>query len=130
MSGERVISSVLSHCSKNLKQQTNQCYSSVLQLSFIWQAKKNTSSRHEGGQTEISKMKRSPSSIFAPLFICFFVPSLILPYVSWASHQGCLFSLRSSLHSSDLPLFYFHGLSPFSSFSHHHFGLLFPILST
>ena len=43
MSGEFVFSSVLSCCSKNLKWWMDQCYSSVLQLSFIWQAKKNTS---------------------------------------------------------------------------------------
>ena len=30
----------------------------------------------------------------------------------------------------DLPLFYFHRLSPSLSFSHRHFGLLFPILPT
>ena len=34
-----------------------------------------------------------------------------LPYVNWASQECCLFCLRSSLRSSDLPLFYFHGLS-------------------
>ena len=34
-----------------------------------------------------------------------------LPYVNWASQEGCLFYLRSSLWSSDLPLFYFHGFS-------------------
>ena len=38
--------------------------------------------------------------------------------------------LRSSLWSSDLPLFYFLELFPSLSFSHHHFGLLFPILTT
>ena len=32
--------------------------------------------------------------------------------------------------SFDLPLFYFHGLFPSLSFSHRHFGLLFPILTT
>ena len=32
--------------------------------------------------------------------------------------------------SFDLPLLYFHGLFPSLSFSHHHFGLLFPILTT
>ena len=36
--------------------------------------------------------------------------------------------LRTSLWSSDLPLFYFHGLFPSLSFSHHHFRMLFPIL--
>ena len=34
-----------------------------------------------------------------------------LPCVNWASRECCLFCLRSSLRSSDLPLFYFHGLS-------------------
>ena len=38
--------------------------------------------------------------------------------------------LRSSLWSSDLLLFYFRGLFPSLSFSHRHFGLLFPILPT
>ena len=35
-----------------------------------------------------------------------------LPYVNWASQECCLFYLRSSLQSLDLPLFYFHGLFP------------------
>ena len=47
-----VIYSVLSCCSKNLKWRMNRCYSSVLYLSFIWQAKKNTFSRHEGRLTQ------------------------------------------------------------------------------
>ena len=42
----------------------------------------------------------------APLFICFFLP-LGLLYVNWASQECCLFHLRSSLQSLDLPLFYF-----------------------
>ena len=37
--------------------------------------------------------------------------SLGLSYVNWASQECCLFYLRSSLRSSDLPLFYFCGLS-------------------
>ena len=37
---------------------------------------------------------------------------------------------RSLLWSSDLPLLYFCGLFPSLSFSHHHSGLLFPILTT
>ena len=40
----------------------------VLQLSFIWQAKENTSLRPEGGPTQ----REAPGSILAPLFICFF----------------------------------------------------------
>ena len=64
----------------------------------------------------------------APLLICFFLP-LGLPCVNWAS-QECLFYLRSSLWSLDLPLFYFHGLFPPLSFRHCHSGLLSPILTT
>ena len=45
------------------------------------------------------------------LFWCFFLP-LGLPYVNWTSQECCLSHLRSSLRSSDLPLFYFHGLFP------------------
>ena len=63
------------------------------------------------------------------LFLYVFL-SLGLSYVSWASQECCLFYLRSSLWSSDLPLFYFHGLFPSRSFSHRCSGLLFPILTT
>ena len=52
--------------------------------------------------------------------------SLGLSYVNWASQEYCLFYLRSS----DLPFFYFCGLFPSLSFSHHNFGLLSPILPT
>ena len=125
LSGECVISSVLSRRSKNLKQWTS--VTAQLQLCFIWQAKENTSLRHEGGSTQ--KTREASSSILAPLFMCFFShhpcpPSL--PYVNWANQEGCLFYLRSS----DLPLFYFHGLFPSLSFSHGHSGLFFPMLTT
>ena len=63
------------------------------------------------------------------LFYLYVYLSLGLSYVNWAS-QECLFYLRSSLWSSDLLLFYFRGLFPSLSFSHPHFGLLFPILPT
>ena len=56
--------------------------------------------------------------------------SLGLPYVNWAGQECCWFYLRSSLRSLDLLLFYFHGLFPSLSFSHRHFGLLFPVLPT
>ena len=64
------------------------------------------------------------------LFLYAFPPSLGLPCVNWASQECCLFYRRSSLCSSDLPLFYFRGLFPSLSFSHRHSGLLFPILTT
>ena len=67
---------------------------------------------------------------FGSSFYMFFFSPLGLSYVNWASQECCLFYLRSSLRSSDLPLFYFCGLFPSLSFSHRHFGLLSPILPT
>ena len=60
MSGECVISSVLSRCSKNLKQRMNQCSSSMLQLSFIWLTKENISWRCEGGPTQKTQREERP----------------------------------------------------------------------
>ena len=87
MSGEFVISSVLSHCSKTLRPRVDQCYSSV------WQAKENTSLKCEGRPTQktqkTEKIREAGGSILAPLFICFFLlptPSApSLPYVNWAN---------------------------------------------
>ena len=75
------------------------------------------------------KAGERPLALLAPLSM-FFSPPPGLPYVKWASQECCLFYLRSSLQFLDFPLFYFHGLFPFLSFSHHHSGLLFPILIT
>ena len=77
---------------------------------------------------EREREKRDPQT-FGSSFYMFFLP-LGLPYVNWASQECCLFYLRSSFRSSKLPLFYFHGLFPSSSFSHHHSGLLLPIPTT
>ena len=60
-------------------------------------------------------------------YLCVYL-SLGLSYVNWASQECCLFHLRSSLQSSDLLLFHFSGLFLSLSCSHHHFGLLFPVL--
>ena len=123
MSGS-VISSVPSHHSKDLKLWTS--VTAQLKLSFIWQAKENTSLRHEGRQTQ-----KKRGSILSPLFICFFLLPLNVPCVSWASQEGCWFHLRFSLQSSDFLLFHFCGFFFLSlSFSHHHLGLLLPILTT
>ena len=109
----------------------------VLHLSFLWQAKENTSLRHEGGPTWKTwrEERWAPCSILAPLFMLFFfffsLPLLPLnqPYVNQASQEGCLFHLRFSLLSLDLSLFHFCGFFSLS-FSHHHCGLRFPILTT
>ena len=122
MLGECVISSVLSLCSKHLKWWTS--VTGQLQLSFIWQAKENTSSRCEGG---LSQKKRGLN--FGSSFYIFFLLPLSQPYVNCASQEGCLFHLRYSLvlGPSFVP---FLCASPFLSFSHHHLGLLLPILTT
>ena len=67
---------------------------------------------------------------FGSSFYMFFLLRLGLPFVNWTSQECCLFYLRPSLRSSDLPLFYFYGLLPSLSFSHRHSGLPFPILTT
>ena len=55
------------------------------------------------------------------------------PALCEVGQPGVLFVLPEVLTpvlgpSFDLPLFHFHGLFPSLSFSHRHFGLLFPIL--
>ena len=102
----------------------------VLQLSFIWQVKENHPRGVRAGQPRRCEEKREAhGSILVPLFMLFLLP-LSLPYVNWASQESCLFHLSFSLRSSDLPLFYFCGLFPSLSFSHHYSGPLFWILTT
>ena len=50
--------------------------------------------------------KKERGSILAPHFM-FFLLLLSLPYVNWASHEGCLFHLRVSLWFLDFLLFHF-----------------------
>ena len=139
-----VFSSVLSHLNKNLKRrlEPSACHSSqrdcviaLRQINVTAQFYSETSRKiHRRGmrtcQPKNAKRREGSPGPLAPLFMCFFCTLLGLPYVHWASQECCLFYLRSSLRSSNLPLFYFHGLFPSLSFSHHHSGSLFPILST
>ena len=53
-----------------------------------------------------SERDRDPRP-FGSSFYMFFLLPLDLPYVNSASQECCLLYLRSSLWSSDLPLFYF-----------------------
>ena len=85
MSGESVIPSVLSRCSKDLKWQTSVI--ALLQLSFIQQAKDSTPLRHEGGLTQ----KERPQSVLASSFYSFVSSLLSLPYANWASQEGSVF---------------------------------------
>ena len=98
---EFLISSILSCHNKNLKRQTNVTapyYSSVL---FRYKGKYIIKVWGNGNPKD-TKRKEATGPILAPLFICFFLPHLGLPYVNWASQECCLFYLRSSLLSSDL----------------------------
>ena len=117
-----VISSVLSLHNKDSKQQTS--VAAWLQLSFIRQAKDSTPSRHEGRP----HIKRERFSLGFSFYMFCLLP-LSLPCVNWGSQQGC-FTWGS--HSGPQVFFcsIFSGFFLSLSFSHHHFGLLFPILTT
>ena len=111
---------------------TTLCYRSILFRKY----QENPSSGREDMSTQRGEEKSAPArggerdlSPFGSSFYMFF-PPLGLSYVNWASQECCLFYLRSSLQSSDLPLFYFCGLLSSLSFSHHHSRILFPILTT
>ena len=105
---------------------------SVLQFSFIGKQRKIHPPGVRAGQPKRREEKRGSSPCRLPPFIHLSPPppTPILPYVNWAIQKGCLFYLRSSLQSLDLPSFYFLRPFPSLSFSHRHFGLHFPILST
>ena len=118
MSGECVISSALSRHNKNLKWRTSvsalgrtsitaPCNSSIL---FRKQRKIHPEAWGHADKKTLTKERDLQS--FGSSFYTFFLLPLGLPYVNWASHECCLFYLRSSLQSSDLPLFYFLRLSP------------------
>ena len=108
----------------------------MLQLFYLESKGKYILPRGMGAGSRLTQKtgrEEEPPAQFRLLFLyvfCFF-PSLLplgLPCVNWASQEGCLFNLKSSLGSSDLPLFHFHRLFP-SLFSHCHFGPIFPILT-
>ena len=69
MSGECVISPVLSHCVKNLKRWMDQCYSSVL---FGKQKKIYPKSVRMGQYKRYEEKRGEPLAQFWLLFLCFF----------------------------------------------------------
>ena len=109
LSGECVISLVLSRCSKDLKQWTS--VTALLQFSFIWQVKDSTSLRHEGGPTQKGRLNLGSS------FYMFCLLPMNLPCVNWDSQEGCLFHLKLSVQFVEFLLYHFHGLFPFFVFS-------------
>ena len=100
LSGEYVISSVLSHHNKNLKRWTSvtafkQIVSqfldrSVLQLRVISQFYLENEGKYiieAWGLPKRRKEKRETPGPLAPLFVCFFYSPLSLLYVNWASQE-------------------------------------------
>ena len=57
----------------------DQCYSPMLQLSFIQKAKEKTFSRHEGRRTQKTQKEEKPQAQFWLLFL----------YVFFSSHWAC-----------------------------------------
>ena len=158
-----VISLVLSHLNKNLKQRTLKppaCHSSqtdrviaLRQISvtalfyssvLFRKQQENTSSRREGvlAQRREEKGERKRESVFVgkrerpgPLARLLIGSPPPGPALCKLCQPVVLFVLPEVLTpvlkpSFDLPFFYFCGLFPSLPFSHCHFGLLFPILTT
>ena len=95
-----------------------------LQLSFIGKQWKKYPIGVRVGRHKRQE-KRNPKLNFGSSFYVSSPPPS-LPCVNWAGQKSCLFYLRSSLQSLDLPLFYFCWLFLSLSFSHCHFGLFSP----
>ena len=90
----------------------DQCYSSVIAESFIWQTKDSTPSRHEGRPTP--KGEASICLGFLLLYICLF-HTLSLPCANWCGQEvGVLVSLEA--------------LIPVCGFSFVPFSQVFPFL--
>ena len=122
MMEEYVVSSVLSRHSKDLKWRAS--VRTQLQLSFIWQAKDSTLLRNE----DRLHMKREVAHLGSSFYTSCLLP-LSLPYVKWARQEGSLFLLRFSFPSWIFFCSTVMGFSLSLSFSHCHFGLLFPVLT-
>ena len=142
LSEECIISLVLCHRDKNLRGRTDQCYSPQLHQCYspwmdqcyssvlLRKEKKTHSPGVRACWPKRREEERGPRPNFGSSFYMLFLLPLGMPCVNWASQECSLFYLRCSLWSSNLPLFYFHGLFPSLSFSHCYSGLLFHILTT
>ena len=121
--GERVISSVLSHHSKNLKWRTSVTvgYSSVL-------FSKQRIVHPRGMRWANPKGKASICLGFLVLYICSLLPEPALYKLGWPRRGHVCFTWN--FHFNPHICFIFAGFSLSLSFSYHHFGHLFPILTT
>ena len=126
--------------------QTNQCYSSILfrrqQKSPSLEKRREWRSApacggvggREGERKTLSMQERErrERKCLALPFICFLPPGPALCKLGSARSAAVLPEVLTPVlgPSFHLPLFYFHRLFPSLSFSHCHFGLFFPILTT
>ena len=125
MLGERVTSSVVSRHSKDLKWQTS--VTAQLQLRVLFSKQRRV---YPGGVKVGQPQRRGLNKFWLPLFIYFVSFPLSLAFANWASQVGGMFASSEVLtpicrFSFDL----FSWAFPFV-FSHHHFGLLSPTLTT
>ena len=95
---------------QNLKQQMDQCDSSVLLATKGKYILKVSDAPKRG------KEKRSALPNFGSSFYMFFLLPLSLPCVNWARQEGCLFYLRFSLRPSSLLFSWFFPFFVFQPF--------------
>ena len=137
MSGEYVISSVLSHHNKNLKLWTSVTAFRGTSVTALGQTSVTAQFYLESkgkyfleawGHTNPKDAKRreAPSAILARLFIWFFSSPWACPMSIWLTRSAVGFTeVLILVVGLSFVLFL---LFPSLSFSHHHSGLLFPIL--
>ena len=125
VSGECVISLVLSHCSKDLKWGTS--VTAWFQFKLIFAKQRII---YPSGVRAGQPQRRGLNPSWLLLLIHFVSSLLSLSYTNWANLEGCLFYPRFSLQSMNLFLFHFCRFFPSLSFSHQHVGLPFHILTT
>ena len=90
---------------------------------------KDTKRRAPQGEGGRGRGRRRRRQCLAPPFICFLPPGPALCKLGSARSAFLPEVFTQVLRPFfDLPSFYFHGLFPSLSFSHHKFALLFPIL--
>ena len=120
LSGECVVSSVLSHCSKNLKWQTS------VTVQFYLASKRKYIFKTWGW----ANPKESLGSILAPLFQCFFSSPWVCPIQIGLAMRAVCFTWGSHSGPWTFLCCIFMGFFLYLSFSYLYFRLLFPILTT
>ena len=92
---------------------------------------KRRAPQRAGAERERARGTERECEPFGPFFNMFFLPPGPALCKLGSARSAVLPEVLTQVlgPSFDLPLFYFHGFFPSSSFSHCHFGLLFPVLT-